>query len=229
MKPVFEGETKRFEIAYHDELYEHFTSPIFDEEGRVIEIIGIANNITDRKLQEEEARYFASHDHLTDLTNRRSYEKQVQEKINKSPDDSYAMMIIDLDNFKSVNDNYGHLAGDRVLKEAAKRIDNIIKAHSAAAVVARMGGDEFSAFILYTKLQDVIDIAGEVTAYMLQPYTLPRDKISLSLSASIGIALYRSDSSFYGQLLHYADMAMYQAKKAEGGSYRFYSATMIAE
>ncbi|MGI6497711.1 MAG: diguanylate cyclase domain-containing protein [Oscillospiraceae bacterium] len=227
VEPVFAGEAKRFEIAYHDGLYEHFTSPIVGKDGSVTEIIGIANNITDRKLQEEEAKYYASHDHLTGLVNRRVFEDTVHHQTNKDPDGRYAMMLIDLDGFKSVNDRFGHLAGDAVLKQAASRIKNAITTRAAAAVVARMGGDEFSAYIPYTLIQEVIDIANDTIASISEPYTLPDG--STRLGASIGVSLYPADSFAYGQLLHYADIAMYQAKMVEGGSQRFFSKSMCTE
>ncbi len=223
-EPVFKGEAKRFEIAYHDHLYEHFTSPIFGKDGSVIEIIGIANNITDRKLQEEEAKYFATHDHLTGLTNRRAFEDAVYKEINENPDRTHAMVLIDLDAFKHVNDRFGHLAGDSVLKQAANRIKHAITARSAAAIVARMGGDEFSAYIPYTETQEMIDIANDIILLTSKPYMLPSGLAQLT--ASIGISLYPSHSSAYGQLLHYADIAMYQAKMLEGGSYQFFSEAM---
>ncbi|HZK02138.1 MAG TPA: diguanylate cyclase, partial [Anaerovoracaceae bacterium] len=227
VEEVFRGASKRFEITYKDGHYEHFVSPIFDKDGTVIEIIGIANNITDRRIAEEQSKYLATHDFLTDLWNRRTFEDEVKKRIYSTYDESYAIMIIDLDNFKRVNDSYGHIAGDLMLKYAANCIRNAVKKESASSssVIARMGGDEFAVFLPYTNLQEVDDTAKHIVNAIFEPHMV-RGR-SIQIGASVGIALYSKDSRHYKQLTYYADVAMYQAKKSKIGGYRFFKRSML--
>lgn len=221
VRPVFEGKSKRFEITYKDDHYEHFVSPILDKDGNVAEIIGIATNITDRRLEEEKAKHFATHDFLTDLTNRRSFEEEANKLLSCKGCNTYAALIIDLDGFKTVNDTFGHAFGDAVLKQVALRIKNTVTERFPTAIVARMGGDEFAVLTPYEQAQDIADMAKNLVAAAARPYQHQGE--SIGLEASVGISLYSADSSTYGQLLYYADMAMYHAKNQGGGRYQFFS------
>lgn len=227
VKEVFQGKSKRFEIDYNEEHYEHFASPIFDKQGNVIEIIGIATNITDRRIAEEQSKYSATHDFLTGLKNRMTFEDYVKEQIRNYPDNSYAIMFLDLDGFKYINDTFGHVIGDAVLRQAANRIQDAIMDISPIDLVARMGGDEFAVFSPYDRIQEIIDRAEKIIDVISQPYIIKEHKINLGIS--IGISLYSKDSSLYGQLVYYADMAMYNAKKIRGSSYKFFSEEKLTD
>lgn len=225
VEEVFQGKSKRFEIDYNGGHYEHFVSPILDENGKVTEIIGIATNITDRRIAEEESKYLATHDSLTGLKNRIAFEDYVKTKIGEHNDSLYAIMFLDLDGFKYVNDTFGHVAGDVILRQTAYRMKEIINP-SAEALVARMGGDEFSIFSPYNNVQEIIDMAEGIINSVSQPYLIKEDRINLGIS--IGISLYNKDSSIYRELVYYADMAMYRAKKS-GSSYKFFSEKMLID
>ncbi|MGI6751879.1 MAG: diguanylate cyclase domain-containing protein [Anaerovoracaceae bacterium] len=221
---VFADNSKRFEITHENEHYEHFASPVFDKDGNVVEIVGIATSITDRRIAEEQAKHFATHDFLTDLINRREFESKAKDRILKEPTNSYAIMIIDLDGFKKVNDTFGHIAGDSVLKQTADRVSNTIARQSSTAMVARLGGDEFAVFLPYENLHEVEGIARSIVADISTPYSVGDELIQLG--SSIGISLYNKDSNTYGQLTYYADLAMYHIKK-HGGGYQFFSPAML--
>ncbi len=224
VREVFDGKSKRFQISYEDNYYEHFVSPIFDDNEKILEIIGIATNINDRRLEEEQAKYQATHDFLTDLINRRHFEDKIKKEIKENPNGNYAVMIMDLDGFKSVNDNYGHIAGDAVLKQIASRLKSIAEESPEKIIVSRMGGDEFSAFYIYENREDIIEIVNKIIKLSSKDYDIEDKQIHLGIS--IGISIYEKDSIGYKQMFYYADMAMYKAKKIKGNTYEFYSEGM---
>lgn len=224
VREVFDGKSKRFQISYEDNHYEHFVSPIFDDNEKILEIIGIATNINDRRLEEEQAKYQATHDFLTDLINRRHFEDKIKKEIKENPNGNYAVMIMDLDGFKSVNDNYGHIAGDAVLKQIASRLKSIAEESPEKIIVSRMGGDEFSAFYIYENREDIIEIVNKIIKLSSKDYDIEDKQIHLGIS--IGISIYEKDSIGYKQMFYYADMAMYKAKKIKGNTYEFYSEGM---
>jgi diguanylate cyclase (GGDEF)-like protein len=218
VQDVFTGHSKRFEMDYNDEHYEHFVSPITDEQNRVIEIIGFATNITDRRMVENQSKYLATHDSLTGLMNRVSFEESVELQIKNDPTATYAIMFLDLNKFKLLNDTFGHLIGDLALQEVAVRLKQSISLYTDS-FVARMGGDEFAVFLPYTEKQEVVSLAEKLIANISSPYLLK--KHTATLGVSIGISLYSEDSTIYKQLIHFADMAMYEAKKAPDFNYSF--------
>lgn len=220
IKPVFEGQTKKFEITQQDVHYEHFVSPIVDDEGKIHEIIGIANNVTSRKIEEEQAKYQASHDFLTGLLNRRAFEETTNQKLQENPHRNYAIMVMDLDGFKKVNDSLGHLAGDQVLKKVSARLKVCAQRWEEEIILCRMGGDEFAILLPYEEKEILDKVAGKITETISMPYGI--DKAEVQLGVSIGIALYSKHASSYNKLLYYADMAMYQAKKSGGKRYSFF-------
>jgi diguanylate cyclase (GGDEF)-like protein len=216
---VFTGHSRRFEMYYNGEHYEHFVSPITDSKNSVVEIIGFATNITDRRVAEEHSRYLATHDSLTGLMNRVSFEETVEMQIRNNPNSTYSIMFLDLNKFKLLNDTFGHLIGDLALQEVAVRLKQTISLYTDS-FVARMGGDEFAIFVPYTEKQEVVSLAEKLIANISSPYLLK--KHTATLGVSIGISLYSEDSTIYKQLIHFADMAMYEAKKAPDFNYSFF-------
>jgi diguanylate cyclase (GGDEF)-like protein len=216
---VFNGSPTKFEIDYVGEHYEHFVSPIFDQQNEVVEIIGFATNITDRRIADEQSKYLASHDALTGLMNRVTFEENVKMQIDKEPNSTYAIMFLDLDKFKALNDTFGHIAGDLALQEVSTRLIQGISSY-AGGFVARMGGDEFAIFLPYTKKQHIISLTEALILSISKPYLLKEN--TASLGVSIGIALYQEDSSVYKQLIHFSDMAMYEAKTTADCNYKFF-------
>ena len=180
-------------------------------------IIANFRDITDRKRFDEQRRAFeeqihhqAFHDALTGLPNRSLFEDRLALAIAHADRNAEGLgiMFLDLDNFKAVNDNHGHAVGDAVLKTAANRLRGCIREHDS---VARIGGDEF--LLLFPELGD-FDDAERVGRKLLKQFSRPFSVrgISLPVTASIGIALYRVHGTTSDQLLKSADASMYRAK-----------------
>jgi diguanylate cyclase (GGDEF)-like protein/PAS domain S-box-containing protein len=188
-------------------------TPIRDYTDQVVGYLKILRDITDQKRADDEMRRLATMDTLTGLSNRATFERHREEMIALASRNrqTLQLLLIDLDRFKEVNDTLGHDAGDRVLHEAAARID---KTRRGSDVVARLGGDEFAML----QLSPGADTAGGVVAEKLldvlsKPFLIAGREVHIS--ASIGIAVYPSDAIDSDELSKKADLALYQAK-AEG-------------
>jgi diguanylate cyclase (GGDEF)-like protein/PAS domain S-box-containing protein len=185
---------------------------------------GVARDITDRKRAEETISYQAYHDILTDLPNRVLFKDRlglavIQAKRKLS---ELAVMFIDLDRFKLVNDTLGHVKGDELLKLAAARLKDCLR---KGDTLARQGGDEFT--IVLPELRDRNDakiIAEKFLETLQKPFDL--DGHVVHISASIGIAVYPSDGETIDELLRHADIAMYQVKALGKNGHSFYHASM---
>lgn len=180
------------------------------------------NRLTVALLElQKHQQYLATHDTLTELPNRQLLYDRLSQIFERSKrnQEQFAVLLLDLDNFKSINDSYGHAYGDAILKEAANRITKSVRDMDT---VARLGGDEFT--IILTQLshsKDTEQIAKNILMVLQQPFQI--DSHSLSIHASIGIAVYPDDGDNIDLLLHHADLAMYQAKKVKH-SYSFFKA-----
>ena len=171
----------------------------------------------ERKRLEERYHHLATHDALTNLPNRRLFqdrmahaiERAIRNRTDRKEKWEMAVVLLDLDNFKSVNDILGHAQGDLLLQAVAERLQKSIR---KADTIARMGGDEFTLiFENVTGNQDVEILAGKIQAAFLQPFQISEHL--LMITASIGISLYPNDSEQAESLLKYADIAMYIAKR----------------
>lgn len=172
----------------------------------------IARDITERQAQEEELRRRAHYDNLTHLPNRAFLLEMTKRTLAKARRDGqhFALLYIDLDGFKEINDTYGHEAGDLVLKTAGERM---VKAVRACDIVARLGGDEF--VIVLTEMADPQDaeaVARKVEAFVSQP--VQDGDIAMDLRTSIGIAVYPLNGEDIPSLMRFADRAMYDCKAA---------------
>jgi hypothetical protein len=168
----------------------------------------------------ERIQHIATHDALTELPNRRLFEEQFSQavKLAKRNQDEFSLMMIDLDDFKEINDTYGHVTGDKVLKQFGKRMENILR---DSDLVARWGGDEFIILLFNTsKEADMISVVEKVFSTIETP--ISADKIKLILKMSAGIARYPQDGETEDKLLRHADYALYEAKAQPGNSYHFY-------
>ncbi|MGI2169322.1 diguanylate cyclase domain-containing protein [Shewanella sp. MF05960] len=176
--------------------------------------IAIAHDITERKLMEQQLHYSAGHDPLTDLPNRALFFDRLQVSLGLARREvsHLSLLFIDIDGFKHVNDNYGHLIGDKLLKCIAQRLSDCVR-HSDT--VGRFGGDEFVVVLNgIDLLTDVLLIAETIRAELERPYQL--EQHNLQLSPSIGVARYPEHGENEHQLLKHADNAMYKAKNAGG-------------
>jgi diguanylate cyclase (GGDEF)-like protein len=199
-------------------------SPLRDRGNTVIAVLTTSVDITDRKRAESHLLYMAHHDALTDLPNRTLLRTRLNRAIARARrgDGSFALHIVDLDGFKSINDVLGHSAGDKYLRIIAERLRSIV---GESDTVARLGGDEFA--ILQTRVgctEDAAQLAARVTEVVAEPQLLSGERINCG--ASIGITLHPSDGSDADQLLKNADLAMYRAKADGGNIFRFYAADM---
>ena len=195
----------------------------------------LSRDITERKRAEEHIARLAYLDGLTGLPNRTSFLDRVDREIRRAErgDCRLALLFMDLDGFKAVNDTFGHAAGDRVLKQAADRLREGLRPSdllartadgSADANLARLGGDEFTALLLdVDDPHDLLAVAGRIGALMRRPFDL--DGHALNLSTSIGIAIHPQDGRDAATLLRHADRAMYEAKRAGRDNAQLYDAT----
>ncbi|MDP3672382.1 MAG: EAL domain-containing protein [Telluria sp.] len=199
---------------------------IRDARGHISNYMAILSDITDRKRVEEHTRHLAEHDFLTDLPNRVLFLDRLHQALAaaRRQKTMVAVLFLDLDRFKSINDSYGHQTGDLLLKEVAARVSRCVR---GVDTVSRQGGDEFVVI-----LADIggIDQAAHVAGSVMQAITqVDRvDGHEISLSASIGISIYPSDGEDADTLLKHADVAMYHAKQNGRNAFRFFSPHMNA-
>ncbi len=192
---------------------------VLDETGAVTHYVGVFSDITERKASESRVRYLSEHDFLTGLPNRFLFQDRVSQAIVHCVRHGgrLAILFLDLDRFKPVNDKFGHEAGDRLLKEVAERLRGCVR---AADTVCRQGGDEFVILVeAIDHAEDAAQVAEKVIARVAEPYDI--DGNQATVSASIGIALYPEDGRDMQTLIRAADTAMYQAKEHGRNTYRY--------
>lgn len=180
-------------------------------------------DITERKRAEARVTYLAHHDALTDLPNRVLYREQLSGRLARHRiDEHIAVLCIDLDLFKNVNDSFGHPTGDRLLQLVAERLKHSLKKDD---LIARLGGDEFAINLnSIASPEDAAEIAGRVIDSLKIPYDI--DGFEIVIGASIGIALAPADGESADELLKNADMALYRAKSEGRGAYHFFEKSM---
>jgi diguanylate cyclase (GGDEF)-like protein/PAS domain S-box-containing protein len=197
------------------------TSPIMDESGKVVQVVHVQRNITERKMMEEKIRHQAYHDELTDLPNRRFFMDIVSIEIPKThrSQKKLAILFLDLDRFKEVNDTLGHEAGDQLLKEVSGRLKACIR---ESDTLARMGGDEFNILLAdISRTEDITIIVRKIMNSFQKRYRIAGH--DLPITTSIGISIYPDDGKEMDTLFRYADIAMYHAKEMGKNTYRFYN------
>jgi diguanylate cyclase (GGDEF)-like protein/PAS domain S-box-containing protein len=191
------------------------------KDGSVHRYVAIFSDITEKKLAEDMMWRHANYDAVTELPNRRLFFDRLDQEIRKCrrSTQSLALFFIDLDRFKEVNDTCGHDIGDRLLVEAAQRLNACVR---DTDTLARLGGDEFT--LILTELNDthrVEAVAVNIRDALARPFVI--DEIALNISGSIGIALYPDNTADAYDLVAKADIAMYEAKRQGRNRYCFYS------
>lgn len=186
-------------------------APVFDEAGTVLQYVAVKLDITDRKLVEEKVTHLAQYDALTDLPNRSLFSDRLQQvlALAQRDDNRLALMFVDLDHFKPVNDTYGHAIGDLLLKQVAQRMRNAVR---ASDTLGRIGGDEF--VVLLPKVEgasDAVLVAEKIRLMLETPFEI--EGHILQISASIGTAIYPDHGNDEQALFQHADLAMYCAKQ----------------
>ncbi|NBJ12582.1 bifunctional diguanylate cyclase/phosphodiesterase [Microvirga arsenatis] len=190
-------------------------------------LVGVTFDITERRVAEEEIWRTANHDSLTGLPNRGLFHQRLEQALAdaKRQQSRVNLLLIDLDDFKDVNDTLGHDAGDALLKETAARLSAMIR---SCDTVARLGGDEFAILVLdpYT-LQDAADLAGRLVARLREPFTYKKRVVSSR--ASIGVAAFPEHHFEPAELMKNADIALYRAKAQGRNRVLTYSPLMRRE
>jgi len=197
---------------------------VFNSQNEVLYRIGMFTDITAKKQAEEKVWLQANFDQLTGLPNRHMFSDRLNQdiKLSKRSTKPLALLFIDLDHFKEVNDSLGHEMGDLLLTDAAQRIHRCIR---SSDTVARIGGDEFTVVLAELEsTQDVERIAQAIIENLVRVFNLGVEEAYIS--ASVGIALYPDDASTVADLVRYADQAMYQAKSNGRNQFHFFTAAM---
>ena len=201
----------------HSVIWEKVTLiNIFDEEDKVTRTVGTIEDITERQKRELSLKYMAERDHLTGLYNRAGLESHMNRLLDLSG--KHAFLLIDMDNFKMINDTWGHQTGDKVLKDIASILLQSVRDHD---IVARLGGDEF--VVILKNLEgpkEVLRRADQISYSLTKTYEQLAQ--SITVSATIGIALIPDHHTSYKELYAFADTALYQAKLNHKGKCAIY-------
>jgi diguanylate cyclase (GGDEF)-like protein len=234
----FDGDVEEFCAAIiHDVTLGKVTHQVTEAPGgRAIQIINqplkaggwvaTIEDVTERTIAEERIRHLAHYDPLTDLPNRALFHERLKHELTRiAPDEQLAVLYIDIDEFKSVNDTLGHLIGDELLKSVAVSLSSCA---TGDGFVARLGGDEFAVVQTAVKTEaEVTDLATRIFDAIRAPYECLGHQVTTD--ASIGVALAPQHGTDLHQILKNADLAMYAAKSAGRRTYRFFAPDMDAQ
>jgi diguanylate cyclase (GGDEF)-like protein/PAS domain S-box-containing protein len=222
-----QGETNSFEVevlhaqGHRVELHVKHIPIIVD--GRIAGVYGIGHDITESKRAEATIHHLAYHDPLTGLPNRRLFKEQLGEAVERAQEQehSLAVLFLDLDRFKMINDTFGHDMGDELLREVTSRLIGCVREQD---VVARIGGDEFTLMLPGANADVAREVAGDILAALQRPVLLGGQEVHVT--TSIGIALHPNDAEDPEMLMRYADTAMYRAKEQGKNNCQLYGAYM---
>lgn len=213
------GRVAQFEVDYQSRTFLVYLSPIFEGED-VIEVVGTASDITDRKEAERQIEYMAFHDHLTGLPNRRLLKQTVEDliEIRLNNHEPFALLYMDLDRFKNINDSMGHYVGDQLLKAVGARLQTLVRQND---LVGRLSGDEFLILCSSTTKQGAQMVAQRIVKEVSKSFLI--DHLEIFIAPSIGISMFPEDGADYNTLIRNADSAMYLAKQSGKSTYQFFT------
>jgi diguanylate cyclase (GGDEF)-like protein len=226
-------------VTRHDGSLRHLHQQVevieHDASGAPLRLAGAVHDVTRHKTAEAEIRRLAYYDPLTGLPNRLLFTEQLQRALSHAERQHrrLAIMFVDLDNFKRVNDTLGHTCGDELLRTAGDRLTRSLRSYDGVAraqpehAIARLGGDEFIVMVSdIERASDVAAIAQRLVQTLSEPMVLQGTEVFVG--GSVGVALYPDDGRDIDTLLKNADTAMYRAKEQGRGAFQFYDASMNA-
>jgi diguanylate cyclase (GGDEF)-like protein/PAS domain S-box-containing protein len=196
-------------------------SPLFDSAGRVTHVLAVGRDVTEIDRYRRQVHHQAFYDRLTGLPNRLLLCDRISQAIADAQyhGHQFAVLLLDLDHFKNVNDSLGHTMGDRLLCAAARRVQDCVRTHDT---VARLGGDEFAILLPDVRSADeVATVADKMLRHLAKPFLV--DGRELFVTGSIGIALFPGDGVEVDALFRFADSAMYHGKNAGRNNFQFYA------
>ncbi|WP_111657874.1 putative bifunctional diguanylate cyclase/phosphodiesterase [Isoalcanivorax indicus] len=199
-------------------------SAVYDESGRLTHYVGMFSDLTARKEAEERVQFLSNFDRLTGFANRNQFRERLHKSLTlaRLNRERTALVFIDLDRFRPINDSLGHEVGDRLLKLAAERLRGC---GFAEENLARVGGDEFTLVVEnYSRRTDLEKTCQKLINAMRRPFHF--DQHELLLGASLGVSVFPDTAKDVQTLINQADLAMHQAKRAGGNNYQFYSSDM---
>lgn len=197
------------------------------KDGRPIRVLGVIHDITELKKQQEAKMFLSYYDKLTELPNRNLFIDRLNVAIglSKRSNSKVAVILLDIDNFKVVNDSIAHTIGDKLLIEISKRLSNNIRNYET---LARLGGDEFAVLIQnIIKDEAVYEFCEKIRQELFEPFII--DGVKINTSASMGISIYPNDGQTSGEILKNADTAMYKAKHSGKNNAQFFQEHMKNE
>lgn len=200
------GESVHFEYKRQDRILEIHLEPLRDPSGEILGCIGVGFDVTKRKGIEEQSRYQATHDALTGLSNYREFMETLERELRRAErgNDSFTLLLLDLDGLKRINDRLGHLAGNRALKRLAKVMKEQCR---STDLTARYGGDEFGVVLIDSDQSMAEQVAGRIEACVRDGQEEP------SFSVSVGMAMYPVDGRTAQNLIEAADQQLYERKR----------------
>ncbi len=219
---VFVNRRKDGSLYYEEKTI----TPLMGSTGQIANFVATGKDVTERVQTQERLQHMAQHDALTELPNRGLFMDRLKQALARARwhERMVAVLFVDMDRFKNINDTLGHEAGDRLLQALAERFTSGVR---EGDTVARFGGDEF--VILLDDVasdKDIGIVANKILETLAPPFTI--DGQGLYITASIGVSLYPNDGEDSGTLIKNADIAMYRAKELGKNTYQFYSADMSA-
>ncbi len=205
-------------VRYLDTLQ----TPYFDEDGNRLGVIEISRDMTAQKAADARIRHLALFDQLTGLPNRTLMNERATASFANAEDRTQALVILDLDDFKVINDTVGHRVGNLIINETAQRLASVA---GSSLIVARLGGDEFALLAPHSTLEEAATLVKRVLGVIDAPFRI--EEYDLALTASAGIAMFPTDGTTFDELAAHADAAMYRAKQEGRHTYRFFSGDML--
>jgi len=223
-KQPFKAEYRFLTVEGHSHWVMGQAMPQLNDAQNIVGYVGTITDITERKQAEDRINRLAHHDPLTGLLNRYSFEERLEQALRtaRRSQQPLAVMFIDLDHFKDINDTIGHHAGDAVLMQVARRLMTLSR---ESDIVARLGGDEFVVILSgLQKSTDATPIAEKILHTLGQPYVTSSDEVHSS--SSIGISIFPMDGDSAELLMQHADTAMYHVKSQGRNGYQFFTPEM---